>query len=187
MDCETQELTRSFRQFGIIEDCSIVSDSRGKSRGFAFISFQNQESAVKAAAEPQQTFGGRVIFVSIAKSGMRTPPKGKSDSPRPRDFSDLMRCDSPEFHRSNIIDDPWSHARSDGIQELVETSVLDMSCGGYPMGCGDRRMDLNQLASIGESFAQSLYPYSAAAAAAAYNLIAAAPSYHHSFVRNSLG
>lgn len=136
-DCDSDVLRDAFCQYGEVEECAVIRDPRGGSRGYGFITFTTQESAVKAAAEPQQTFNGRVIFVSVAKSTHRQVGGNAPQSP-------LESWRSP----SNILYDPWTD--NDCFASLM-------------MRNGDSRSD--KLAC--------LYPYSAAAAAAAYSLIAA--------------
>lgn len=64
----SQVLEQYFGRYGCIEECAVVFGSSGVSKGFGFVTFQKQDSAVRAAAEPQQTVLGRVVFVSMAKS-----------------------------------------------------------------------------------------------------------------------
>eukprot|EP01054_Gregarina_sp_Poly1_P009687 Gregarina_sp_Poly_1__9686@NODE_614_length_7136_cov_56_931815_g470_i0_p3_GENE_NODE_614_length_7136_cov_56_931815_g470_i0NODE_614_length_7136_cov_56_931815_g470_i0_p3_ORF_typecomplete_len263_score26_82RRM_1/PF00076_22/5_3e18RRM_1/PF00076_22/1_3e03RRM_7/PF16367_5/5_4e05RRM_5/PF13893_6/0_003RRM_5/PF13893_6/7_1e02Nup35_RRM_2/PF14605_6/0_012RRM_occluded/PF16842_5/0_018RRM_Rrp7/PF17799_1/0_016RRM_3/PF08777_11/0_19Smg4_UPF3/PF03467_15/0_19CTV_P6/PF06706_11/5_8e02CTV_P6/PF06706_11/1_4RL/PF17797_1/0_35PHM len=191
-NCNVDDLRDTFSQYGPIEDCAVVADVRGRPRGFAFITYATQEGAVKASAEPQQTFAGRVIFVSIAKSCTRQPARSKPPSPMPRSqhalFGSAGKCE-----RSNILYDPWTE--SDNFLDLIGTSGLgDMggtTRGGDIVGTTQNTAPLEQslggLASFGSLVGDSsgganeallrqygcFYPYSAAAAAAAFNLIAA--------------
>ncbi|EZG68928.1 RNA recognition motif (RRM) containing protein [Gregarina niphandrodes] len=68
LHCDADALRAYFSHYGPIEDCAVVYGPNGVSKGFAFITYAKQDSAVRAAAEPQQTLCGRVVFVSMAKS-----------------------------------------------------------------------------------------------------------------------
>lgn len=63
------DLRQHFQKYGVIEDCSVVySTATKQSKGFAFITYERQDSAVRATAESQQTLANRVVFVTLAKS-----------------------------------------------------------------------------------------------------------------------
>ena len=66
------ELKGAFAEFGDIVDAVIISDKRtGRSKGFGFIEFAEEDAAVKAVeAMNGKDFGGRNIVVNIAR-----PPK----------------------------------------------------------------------------------------------------------------
>lgn len=113
-NCNAAELRDAFNQFGIIEDSAVVVDPRGKSRGFGFITYVSQEGAVKAAAEPQQTFSGRVVFVSIAKSCAATAKPTSPAIPRP----------------SNILFDPWTDDQPLPSPEILLNWLTQHSLGG---------------------------------------------------------
>lgn len=158
--CNVDELREAFCQFGPIEDCAVVADARGRSRGFAFITYATQEGAVKASAEPQQTFGGRVIFVSIAKSctrqaGMQKPVKGAS----PQRSQMMGGYGGP---RDNILFDPWTDSTAPSAEHLFDL------IGGHARG-GEFGVD--DIHASDPLAPYALYPISAVAAAAAYNLI----------------
>ncbi len=62
-----------FVQFGEINEVKLISDREtGRSKGFAFITFANQQSADKAVEEADGTeFEGRRLKVNIAKDDAR--------------------------------------------------------------------------------------------------------------------
>eukprot|EP01053_Blabericola_migrator_P004920 Blabericola_migrator_1__4919@NODE_2567_length_2597_cov_4_680632_g1605_i0_p1_GENE_NODE_2567_length_2597_cov_4_680632_g1605_i0NODE_2567_length_2597_cov_4_680632_g1605_i0_p1_ORF_typecomplete_len440_score63_00RRM_1/PF00076_22/6_3e14RRM_1/PF00076_22/3_4e18RRM_7/PF16367_5/0_04RRM_7/PF16367_5/1_3e05Nup35_RRM_2/PF14605_6/0_88Nup35_RRM_2/PF14605_6/0_0039RRM_5/PF13893_6/0_7RRM_5/PF13893_6/0_0099RRM_occluded/PF16842_5/8e02RRM_occluded/PF16842_5/0_0019PHM7_cyt/PF14703_6/1_1e03PHM7_cyt/PF14703_6/11PHM7_cyt/P len=200
-NCNVEELREAFSQYGPIEDCAVVSDGRGRTKGFAFITFVTQEGAVKASAEPQQTFAGRVIFVSIAKSCTRQPTRSKPPSPMLKSQHAFgVKCGG----RSNVLYDPWSEAatencfldlisggpagladlsgncfRGDAPSSHASGAGLDVAglVGGGFGGLVAAASDQLNAGSMNDNSLLSqygcLYPYSAAAAAAAFNLIAA--------------
>jgi RNA recognition motif-containing protein len=63
------KLKEMFTPFGETEEVVIISDKfSGKSKGFGFVTFKEEESAVKATAELNgKEFDGRAITVSEAK------------------------------------------------------------------------------------------------------------------------
>ena len=73
----TQEvLKETFAKFGDIEEATIISDKfSGRSKGFGFVTFSDDESAKKAIAElNDKDFEGRPMKVSEAKP-MEERPK----------------------------------------------------------------------------------------------------------------
>lgn len=66
-------LSDTFNQYGQMTDIIIVTDrATGRSKGFGFITFDNQEAAQAALAMDGQELDGRTIKVSLAK-----PPKDR--------------------------------------------------------------------------------------------------------------
>jgi len=66
----TQEMLKeAFTSFGEIEDCTLVQDREtGRSRGFGFVTFVNDEDADKALSEMNgKELEGRAIKVSEAR------------------------------------------------------------------------------------------------------------------------
>jgi len=63
-----EELKESFERFGEIDDVHLVKDrDTGRSKGFAFITFNQAGSAQEALELNGTTLGGRQIKVSLAK------------------------------------------------------------------------------------------------------------------------
>jgi len=79
------KLTEMFSSFGEIEEATVISDKfSGRSKGFGFVTFKNDEDAKKAiAAMNEKEVEGRNLKVNEAK------PMENSDRPRPprRDFN----------------------------------------------------------------------------------------------------
>lgn len=63
-----QELQSTFEQFGAIESVRLITDRyTGKSKGFAFITFDDKSSADSALKLDGSDFNGRPLKVNIAK------------------------------------------------------------------------------------------------------------------------
>jgi RNA recognition motif-containing protein len=65
----TEEVQAEFAKFGTVQDCKLISDREtGKARGFGFVTFTNDEDAVRAInALNGQLFGGRALTVNEAE------------------------------------------------------------------------------------------------------------------------
>src|SRR5260370_37513773 len=73
--CEQDDLRTIFEQFGGIEDLIIIKDREtGRSKGFAFVEFENQQSAQEALSMDGKYFQGRPLKVNVAKE--RTEREG---------------------------------------------------------------------------------------------------------------
>ena len=70
------ELSKLFAQFGTVEEVAIVKDKfSGRSKGFGFVTFAEDDAATKAIAELDgQDFNGRPIAVKEA-----LPPKPREN------------------------------------------------------------------------------------------------------------
>lgn len=80
-------LRETFERFGNLDDIRIITDrDTGRSRGFGFVTFTEEESAQKAIAEMDgSSLDGRNIKVNEAEEKTRRPhsqPRGpRSNSP----------------------------------------------------------------------------------------------------------
>lgn len=63
-----EQLREVFEKYGALEDLVIIKDNLGRSKGFAFATFSNEEDAQKAMSELNNTkLGNRDIVVNEAK------------------------------------------------------------------------------------------------------------------------
>lgn len=85
---KVENLDEMFSKFGEIEDSVIISDrDTGRSKGFGFVTFVEDESANKAVEElNEKEMDGRKITVNIAKE------REESSRDRPR----FQRREEPE-------------------------------------------------------------------------------------------
>ena len=61
------EVNELFAQYGEVKDLKLISDyETGRSRGFAFLTFANEDDAQKCLDE-EITLGNRPLKISIAK------------------------------------------------------------------------------------------------------------------------
>lgn len=72
-DTDDQGLRRAFAQFGEIVEAKVVTDrDTGRSRGFGFVTFQDEKAAEDARAQMNgQTLDGRSIKVDAAQDKPR--------------------------------------------------------------------------------------------------------------------
>lgn len=63
----TETLQKYFEQFGKINQCQIMRDQLGRSRGFAFLTFDNSDS-VNAVMSQQHTVDGKVVSRRILQA-----------------------------------------------------------------------------------------------------------------------
>ena len=59
-------------QFGAIDQCTIMRDPSGRSRGFGFLTYTSAESVKKVLAQSHQLDGKQVGFQLIARHRCRT-------------------------------------------------------------------------------------------------------------------
>ncbi|OKL58428.1 hypothetical protein UA08_06115 [Talaromyces atroroseus] len=77
-DITAEDLKARMEAFGVVEHCVIVHDSRGLSKGFGYVTFEDVEAAKRAVADlNQQIYEGRRILVQFSAAAGRPgiPPK----------------------------------------------------------------------------------------------------------------
>ncbi|RDY01065.1 putative RNA-binding protein ARP1 [Mucuna pruriens] len=77
----TEEMRKYFDQFGDILEAVIITDKNtGKSKGYGFVTFCDQESARRACADPNPIIDGRRANCNIASLGRTrpSPPRGRN-------------------------------------------------------------------------------------------------------------
>jgi len=77
-DASDADLNELFSQYGAVEEAVIVKDKfSGRSKGFGFVTFTNDEDADKAMAEAEgYELKGRAIAVKVANPPSERPPRG---------------------------------------------------------------------------------------------------------------
>ncbi|MEZ4742041.1 MAG: RNA-binding protein [Bdellovibrionota bacterium] len=76
------QLREAFEKFGAVEDARVITDREtGRSRGFGFVSFNDEDSAMKAMTEMDgATLDGRNLKVNEAQEKPRNNRGGERDS-----------------------------------------------------------------------------------------------------------
>ena len=71
---DTASLRRGFERFGEVDDVAVINDrDTGRSRGFGFVTFEEDEAADKAVAALNGTeLDGRTIRVDVAQAKERS-------------------------------------------------------------------------------------------------------------------
>jgi len=92
-----EKLKELFQEFGEVEEASVITDKySGRSKGFGFVTFTNDEDAKKAISEMnEKEVEGRKLTVNEAKPFDSEKPRpersfGNRDRPR-RNFGDRPR------------------------------------------------------------------------------------------------
>lgn len=67
------DLNQLFNQYGTITEAKVISDKyTGRSKGFGFVTFDNDDAAQKALAANETEFQGRKLKVNIAREEDRS-------------------------------------------------------------------------------------------------------------------
>lgn len=75
-----ESFEQHFAQFGPITDARVIKDREtGRSRGFGFITYQDDQSAQNALAANNTEFEGKALRVNIANEDSRPPRRGGFD------------------------------------------------------------------------------------------------------------
>jgi len=70
-----------FSKFGAVTDARVISDrATGRSRGFGFVTFSDQQGCDAALSQQQHELDGRSIIVNMANEPMGQQPRGRFDS-----------------------------------------------------------------------------------------------------------
>lgn len=103
-------LRSAFEKFGAIESAQVLTDRMtGRSRGFGFIKFENDEEAKKAVDEMNmQELDGRTIKVDIASGRPERPPRAEGS------YSSNRSYDREDRYSSNNERGEFRGARSGG-------------------------------------------------------------------------
>ena len=71
-DTNNQKLENAFSSFGDIEEAKVITDREtGRSRGFGFVTFVNEEDAQKALSMDGSELDGRSLKVNVAEDKPR--------------------------------------------------------------------------------------------------------------------
>ena len=96
-------LREAFSSFGNIVEAKVIVDRQsGRSRGFGFVTFDNEESAAAAKeAMHEQTLDGRQIRIDLADDTPRKPHDGNRRNFSDHRNNDGQRRDNRRNFRSN--------------------------------------------------------------------------------------
>ena len=70
------DIRDAFAEFGTLEEVRLITDREtGRSRGFAFVTFQSSDDAQSALSLDGQSLGGRRVAVNFAKERAPRDPR----------------------------------------------------------------------------------------------------------------
>jgi len=76
---DEDQLREMFSPYGEIEELALIMDREtGRSKGFAFITFETQQAAESALEKNGQDLNGRALRVNMAQEKGRTGGRGRS-------------------------------------------------------------------------------------------------------------
>lgn len=76
-DTDSAGLEKAFSSFGEIEEATVITDrGTGRSRGFGFVTFANEEDAEKALSLDASELDGRTLKVNYAQEKPRRDRNG---------------------------------------------------------------------------------------------------------------
>ncbi|CAD2090173.1 RNA-binding protein musashi, putative [Plasmodium vinckei lentum] len=61
-------LRNIFEKYGKLEECVIIHDNEGKSKGYGFLTFSSPKEAFKVMQQPERIIDNRVVFLHFAVS-----------------------------------------------------------------------------------------------------------------------
>ncbi|KAL8430676.1 hypothetical protein ACSSS7_005774 [Eimeria intestinalis] len=70
-----QTLRQIFSAFGTLEECVVVRDGEGRSRGYGFLNFSTPMEAFKAVQMSERIIDGRMVFIHFASSSTKGTPR----------------------------------------------------------------------------------------------------------------
>ncbi|KAL8442071.1 hypothetical protein Emag_006668 [Eimeria magna] len=68
-------LREIFSAFGTLEECVIVRDAEGRSKGYGFLNFSTPMEAFKAVQMSERIIDGRMVFIHFASSSGKGTPR----------------------------------------------------------------------------------------------------------------
>ncbi|KAI1213991.1 RNA-binding domain-containing protein [Annulohypoxylon truncatum] len=99
-DATDIHIQEAFGKYGEITELRIARDGRGLSRGFAFVTFKDQEAADRAVEEANNSFWhGRRIFVNYKKAS--TPGSGSGRKSAPMNPTDSLYIGNIPYETSD--------------------------------------------------------------------------------------
>ncbi|KAL8274536.1 hypothetical protein Esti_001557 [Eimeria stiedai] len=68
-------LREIFSAFGTLEECVVVRDAEGRSKGYGFLNFSTPMEAFKAVQMSERIIDGRMVFIHFASSSAKGTPR----------------------------------------------------------------------------------------------------------------
>ncbi|XP_041060605.1 embryonic polyadenylate-binding protein-like isoform X4 [Carcharodon carcharias] len=136
-DMSTTRLREIFNVFGTTQSVRVMTDERGRSRGFGFVNFEKHEDARKAVAEMNgKEINSRVVYVGRAQKKMERQGelKRKFELMKQERISRYQGVNLYVKNLDDVIDDEC--LRKEFAPYGTITSAKVMTDGGHSKGFG---------------------------------------------------
>ncbi|KAI1142812.1 RNA-binding domain-containing protein [Hypoxylon sp. FL0543] len=125
-DATEVHLREAFTKYGEILSLNIGRDGRGLSRGFAFITFKDEDSAQRAVAEADKSFWhGRRINVDHKKPASEKSPRGSPSEPTQSLFIGNIPYETSDADLNRLFE---------GLDNVTDVRVAVDRNTGWPRG-----------------------------------------------------
>ncbi|PCG92477.1 Nucleotide-binding, alpha-beta plait [Penicillium occitanis (nom. inval.)] len=152
-DVTAEDLKARMEEYGVVEKSVIISDARGLSKGFGYVTYDSVEAAQRAIdGMNQQIFEGRRVLVQFTAAGPRAPKSRTFGGPATRSLYignlayDLTDRELNELFKSvrNVIEvrvavdrqtgNPRGFAHADFLDVPSAQAALEILSGKAPHG-----------------------------------------------------
>lgn len=152
-DVTAEDLKARMEEFGVVEKATIISDARGLSKGFGYVTFDSTEAAQRAIdGMNQNIFEGRRVIVQFAAAGPRGTRTRSSGLPPTRSLYignlayDLSDRELNDLFKSvrNVIEvrvavdrqtgNPRGFAHADFLDVASAQAAFEILAGKAPHG-----------------------------------------------------
>ncbi|KAL8445841.1 hypothetical protein Emed_005321 [Eimeria media] len=93
-------LREIFSEFGTLEECVVVRDAEGRSKGYGFLNFSTPMEAFKAVQMSERIIDGRMVFIHFACSSAKGTPRMERGLPLLRSLPPHNGLKSSSLRRS---------------------------------------------------------------------------------------
>lgn len=106
-----EELRVVFEKFGVVTECIIPTDEQRKSKGFGYVSFEDENDAIRAFSDlDNQIVFGRILHIKPSYESRKVQFKEKEEKPADKksEGSSYKRVKKEEFLKNLEDDASWN-------------------------------------------------------------------------------